>query len=517
MEVKELALVFDCGTQSTRGFLVNKYGDIVVSVKEDTVPYYSIKKGFAERDTEEYWKVLCSVSLKLKEKAGELWNNIVGMSLDIIRSTYVYLDSEFKPTRPTIVWVDKRLGGEKQKFSLIQRIAFSLVGMGFVVNKQRRMSPSTWIKENTPEVWEKTKYATLLSAYINYRISGRLVDVTTSQASRLPYNYRKERWQKKSELTYSVFNVEREKLCELVKPGELICEISEEVSAQTGIPIGTKFYASGGDKACETLGVGGIKPNVASISFGTTATLQITTKKYVEPQKFMPAYNAMKRGYFNPEIQIYRGFWMVTWFKEEFASDEMRQAEELCVSAESLLDMKLCTIPAGSEGLVLQPFWSPGLKTPEAKGTILGFRDCHTKYHFYRAIIEGICYGLLNGMQYMERKSGQRIKKLAVSGGGANSDEICQICADVFNLPVYRVQTPETSGLGVAMMVFNSCGIYKDLDECEKYMVHPKDEFTPNLENHKVYKELYGKIYKNIYTRLKGLYMKLYDIVDKEK
>ncbi|MCK7540969.1 MAG: hypothetical protein MZV63_63805 [Marinilabiliales bacterium] len=50
------------------------------------------------------------------------------------------------------------------------------------------------------------------------------------------------------------------------------------------------------------------------------------------------------------------------------------------------------SMPAGSMGLTLQPYWSPGLKVPgtEAKGAIIGFGDVHTRAHVYRAILEGL-------------------------------------------------------------------------------------------------------------------------------
>lgn len=57
-----------------------------------------------------------------------------------------------------------------------------------------------------------------------------------------------------------------------------------------------------------------LTPDKASISFGTTATIQLAVKKYFEPQKFLPAYPAVINDMYNPEIEIYRGFWMLSWF-----------------------------------------------------------------------------------------------------------------------------------------------------------------------------------------------------------
>ena len=513
---EKLVLVFDVGTQSTRAFLFNKSGEAVCGHKVETEPFYSTKVGYAEKNTKDYWDAVVNAAQGLKSKAGDLWNDIIAMSITSIRGTYAFLDENCEPVRPTITWLDQRLAKPKQKFPIVYLALYKISGMYRTALKQRRMAPSTWVKENQPEIWKKTKYFTLVSAYLNYKLSGRLCDCTASQASRLPYNYKKERWQKSYELTCTVYNVERDKLCELVKPGDVIGTISKEVSEITGIPEGLEIIATGSDKACETLGAGALRKDVASISFGTTATLQITTKKYVEPQKYMPAYNSVVRGYFNPEIQIFRGFWMVTWFKKQFGHEEEKIAEDIGVPTERVLDKSLDDIPAGSNGLMLQPYWAPGLKIPEAKGTIIGFNDCHTKAHVYKSIVEGIGYALYEGMVYLEKKSGQIINKISVSDGGSQSDAICKITADMFGKPVYRVQTFETSGLGAAMIAFVAKGEFKNFEECNKAMVHFKDEFKPNMQNHKIYKNLFNKVYKDIYPQLRPLYLKLYEIVNEE-
>ena len=80
---------------------------------------------------------------------------------------------------------------------------------------------------------------------------------------------------------------------------------------------------------------------------------------------------------------------MITWFKNEFAHKEVALAEEKGVSPEEMLNHLLDEAPAGSMGLMVQPYWSPGLKEPVAKGAMIGFGDVHTKAHVYRAVIEG--------------------------------------------------------------------------------------------------------------------------------
>lgn len=88
------------------------------------------------------------------------------------------------------------------------------------------------------------------------------------------------------------------------------------------------LIASGSDKACEILGLGCITKEKAAISFGTTATVTFTTDAYVEPERFIPPYASVMRGHFTPEIEIFRGYWLVSWFKREFAAKEIETAAD---------------------------------------------------------------------------------------------------------------------------------------------------------------------------------------------
>ncbi len=256
---------------------------------------------------------------------------------------------------------------------------------------------------------------------------------------------------------------------------------------------------------------------MASLSFGTTSTVQLTTKKYVEPQQFLPAYPAVMPNMYNPEVEIYRGYWMITWFINEFAEEETREAKELDMSVEEVLNRHLMEVPPGSDGLMLQPYWGPGLKNPEARGAIVGFSDVHTKAHLYRAIIEGLNYALREGLETLSERANCEVDCLTVSGGGSVNDIICQITADMFGKDVKRVQTHETSGLGSSMAGFVGMGEFADMDEAVQAMVHHTSVFRPTPEGSQIYDELYREVYKGIYTKLKPLYQKIRGIYSKWK
>ncbi|MEG1509266.1 MAG: FGGY family carbohydrate kinase, partial [Clostridia bacterium] len=274
-----LVLVFDCGTQSTRAFLFNKKGDILAKVKLSVEPYFSTQAGYAEKNTDDYWASVCEVSKKLKEKSGDLWNDIIACSITTLRAVFVCLDKNNKPLRPSITWLDQRKATKFDKMPLINKFLFRLVGMHEAVKQQRKISTANWIKQFEPEIWAKTDKFVFESAYLNYKLCGEVCDSMASIIGRIPYDYKHFKWMTEKSLNYHIFGAEIDKMCPLKKPGELMGYITKEASLQTGIKEGLPIITTGSDKACETLGVGCLDRDVASLSFGTTATVQTTTDK----------------------------------------------------------------------------------------------------------------------------------------------------------------------------------------------------------------------------------------------
>ena len=222
-------------------------------------------------------------------------------------------------------------------------------------------------------------------------------------------------------------------------------------------------------------------------------------------------------GAYSLEMQIYRGYWMVNWFKQEFGLREMHLAEERGIEPETLFDELVTQVPPGSMGLVLQPYWSPGIRVPgpEARGAIIGFSDVHTRAHLYRAILEGLAYALREGKERTERRSGVPITELRVSGGGSQSDAAMQLTADIFGLPTARPHTYETSGLGAAIDAAVGLGLHPDFDTAIREMTRVGRVFEPDATTHAIYDDLFQRVYKRMYSRLQPLYETIRAITDR--
>ena len=300
-------------------------------------------------------------------------------------------------------------------------------------------------------------------------------------------------------------------LPELVPPGTEIGRIDAAAAAATGIPQGLPLIAAAADKACEVIGSGCVEPQIGCLSYGTTATINTTSSRYLEVTPFIPPYPAAIPGFYSTEVQIFRGYWMVNWFKEQFGHEEKLQAARRGVAAEALFDELVNAVPPGSMGLMLQPYWTPGIKAPgpEAKGAVIGFGDVHTRAHLYRAILEGLAYALREGKERIEKRSGVPLTSLRVSGGGSQSDAAMQLTADIFGLPTARPHLYETSGLGAAIDAAVGLKLYPDFPSAVNAMTRIGRVFEPHAGNRKIYNDLYCRVYQRMYARLQPLYREI--------
>ncbi len=506
--MRDLILAIDQGTQSVRAMLFDLHGQLVTKSQVHIQPYYSREPGWAEQDCEYFWANLCEACRNLWLARPELKARVAAMSLTTQRSVAVCLDEDHRPLRPAVSWLDQRRTGRYRALPFWLEAGFRVIGMKTAVHFFRSKAECNWLAANEPDLWRQTRHFLYLSGYLNYRLTGQVRDAVAAQVGYVPFDSKRQQWAAPSDFRWKMFGVERERLPELVPAGQSMGKISQLAAEQTGIPAGLELYAAGADKACEVLGAGAWSPDTASLSYGTTATINTSNDRYIEPIRFVPPYPAAVPNRYNSEIMVQRGYWMVNWFKEQFASAEVMEAQRLGVAPEVLFERMLQETPAGNFGLVLQPFWNPAVRNPgpEAKGAMIGFGDVHTRKHMYRAIIEGIAYALREAANRLENRNGVKIRVLKVSGGGSQSDQVMQITADIFGLPAERPHTYETSGLGAAINAAVGAGFYSDHAAAAQHMTHPGHRFEPNPKHRLLYDRLFREVYVKMYGRLAPLY-----------
>jgi sugar (pentulose or hexulose) kinase len=507
-------LAIDVGTQSVRALVFDPRGTLVAASRVPIEAYDSPHPGWAEQDAELYWR-------SIGEACAGLWSGgpvrrdaIAGISLTTQRGTVVVTDDAGTPLRPAMIWLDQRRTEGLKPIGGVMGLAFRALGVRDTVAAFQAECEANWIVTNEPDTWHGIRHYLLLSGFLVHRLTGRFVDSVAGQVGYLPFDFKRFRWARSGDWRWKAAPIDPAWLPELVAPGAALGGLTASAAAVVGLPEGTPVIAAAGDKACEALGSGALEPHIGAISYGTTATISTTQRRYVEAVPLVPPYPAAIPGAWSLEVQVYRGYWMVDWFKRQFGSREVAQAAELGVPPEALFDDLIRDTPPGSMGLLLQPTWSPGIRIPgpEAKGAIIGFGDVHTRAHLYRAILEGLAYALREGGERAAKRAKAPLRELRVSGGGAQSPAAVHLTADIFGLPTGRPHTHETSGLGAAIDAAVGLGIHASFDSAVADMTRVAETIDPDRIRNELYDDLYERVYRRMYARLKPLYEEIREI-----
>jgi sugar (pentulose or hexulose) kinase len=504
-------LAIDVGTQSVRAMVIDPGGNLLARAKVPIEPYVPGPPGCCEQDPDLFWRAIGDACRQLWAMPEGRRDALAGVALTTQRGTVVVTDEAGEPLRRAMIWLDRCRVEGLPPIGGRWGLAFRAARVSETVAEFMAESEANVIRVREPEIWANVRRFLYLSGFLVHRLTGRFVDSAAAQAGYVPFDYRAHRWAKPGKWAWQAVPILPAWLPELVPPGGTLGAITASAGHATGIPVGLPLIAAAGDKACEVLGSGALDPHIGAVSLGTTASINTTHRRYVEVIPFLPPWPAAVPGAYNLEVNVYRGYWMIEWFKREFGAAEVVHAAALGVEAETLFDELVSATPPGSMGLVLQPYWSPGIRVPgpEAKGAVIGWGDVHTRAHLYRAILEGLAFALREGAERTVKRTKVPIRELRVSGGGSQSPAAVQLTADIFGLPASVPHTHETSGLGAAMDGMVGLGLHPSFEAAVGAMTRIAETREPDPATRALYDDLYRGVYLRLYDRLKPLYTEI--------
>lgn len=512
MAPEPLLLAVDVGTQSVRALVFDAAGQMRALARTPIEPPFAAPHpGWAEQAPQAYWDALVRCVSALWASREVAPERVAGLALTTQRGTVVCADAAGLPLRSAIVWPDARLASRPPRLGPKWDIALRLAGARGLVARLQAQAEANWLAQHEAALWQRCERFGLLSTWLASQLVGDWVDSSACQVGYVPFDHRRQAWARASDWRWRALAVRPSQLPRLVSPGSPLGRLRPEASRALGLPNGLRVVAAAADKACEVLGCGALAPDAAHLSLGTAAAINTTQPRYMEVQRLLPAYPAALPGHWNTEIHVPRGFWLVSWFRDQFGAAEAARAATMGVAPEALFDELLAATPAGAMGLVLQPHWSPGLRDPgpEARGAVVGFGEMHTRAHLYRALIEGLMFELRCGRDLIERRLGRRLTSLHVGGGGARSDAVVQVAADMFGLPAQRARVSEASALGAAMLAAVGLGLHKDVPAAVHAMTGEGSVIEPNPAATATYGALYREVYRPLYGRLRPFYARL--------
>lgn len=154
-----------------------------------------------------------------------------------------------------------------------------------------------------------------------------------------------------------------------------------------------------------------------------------------------------------------------------------------------------------AESTILATDWMNGRRTPDAnqlvKGTITGLNLGSSAPLIFRALVEATAYG---SKAIVDRfiENGVEIKEIIAIGGiSLKSPFVMQTLADVLNMQIKVAKAEQACAFGTAMFAAVAAGVYAKVEEAQDAMgMGFSQEYFPNAENAKLYKDLYMKYMK---------------------
>lgn len=478
---KKYIVGIDGGSQSTKIVIFDLEGNIVGEAKENLRPMNLSEGVVVEHPGDDLWDSLCIAAKKAMDQFGVRKELIVGIGLGSIRCCRVLLKEDGTLAQPVISWMDKRV--------------------------------STPYVHDNPEV----KYVTSTNGYLTHRLTGEFKDNIGNNFGQWPVDYEAWDWSTEKEMIEQ-YNLPREMLFDVVKPGEILGHITKEASQKTGFPEGIPLIATTSDKAVEGLGAGLIHETSAFVSLGTYISSMVTGKEMPEDSvNYWGIMSSIPNQYSYEGYGIRRGMWTVSWFKDLLGEKISLRASYQGISEEEYLNEQAQNVPAGSDGLMTVLDWLANPWEPYKRGVMIGFNAHHDYRYMYRSILEGIAYTMKNNVTNMTDELKKEMTEVIITGGGSNSDLLMQIFADIFNLPVKRNVVNGSASVGAAINVAVGLGIYDSYETAVAKMVKVKDIFTPIPENVAIYKKLNEEVYQGLTAQTDQVLKKTFEILHSDQ
>ncbi|HSM37881.1 MAG TPA: xylulokinase, partial [Candidatus Limnocylindrales bacterium] len=431
-------LGIDVSTTATKAILVDEAGGVIgVGVAEYGV---SIPRpGWSEQDPALWWDGARQAIGSALAKGGVGAEQVVAVGLTGQMHGAVLLAADGSVLRPAILWNDQRTAEEchliRERVGLERLIAITGNDAltGFTAPKL------LWVQRHEPELWGRTAHVLLPKDYLRYRLTGEFaMDKADGSGTQL-FDLAARDW---SDDVLAALEIDRSLVPPTFEGPMVTGQLSAEAAAACGLRAATPVVAGGGDQAANAVGLGAVEPGVVALSLGTSGVVFAATDQ--------PLYDERGRVHAFCHAVPVRWHMMSVMLS---AAGSLRWVRDALAPGEEFgrLTEAAAEVPAGSEGLFFLPYLT-GERSPhpdpDARGAFVGLTVRHDRRHLTRAVLEGVAYGLRDGLELMVAAGMPRPALVRASGGGTASPLWRQILADVLAAEIATVSTAEGAAYG---------------------------------------------------------------------
>lgn len=493
--MKNHLLGIDIGTYSSKAVLTDLGGAVV----HTAIVQHGLSMpvpGHVEHDADAvWWNDLCRLSRELLAASGVPANSVAAMAVSAIGPCLLPLDRAMRPLRPAILYgVDVRATAEiaelEAEIGVDAIEAFSLMALS-----SQAVGPKIrWLRKHEPEVWAATTKLTSATSYLVYRLTGRLCMDRHSASHFMPlYNPATQQW----DARYAPAVAELDLLPELGWAEEPAGCINADAASATGLCVGTPVAFGTIDALSEAISVGVVNPGDLMLMHGST-TFFVLVQSEPTPDRRVWSVAGAAPGRCNLAAGMSTTGSLTRWFRDELARDLPADSgyAELFARAEA--------VPAGSGGLLVLPYFSgerTPINDPNASGVIAGLGLSHTREQLFRALLEGVGFGVRHNLEAFA-EIGARVDRVVAVGGGAQTDTWLQIVSDITGRQQQVPLVTIGASYGDAFLAGRAAGLLGA--EAIHAWVKPGRLIEPNAANGAVYDPMYLQ-YRKLYDSCKDV------------
>lgn len=467
-------LGIDAGTTKIKAALMEE--DRIIALAERNAQVLSPFPCACEMDMEALWQQLCDVTKELREKAIDQWNKLSGMAICAQGDGMWPIDAEGKPVGNAILWNDtraRRAGIENDRQIsefLVSNCSTALFAGAYPVILQ-------WLKQERPSDYQRIAHVFHCKDWLNFRLTGEIASDYSDQSTASINIFNKDY----VEELFDRLGIPEMKaaLPKLYPSTHVLGCVTEQAHYETGLPVGLPVVMGCIDVAAVALGVGMHNAGDGCCILGTTLCCEmlLDAEQVDVSDTNGSALCSVLPGKYNRVMAANSGTASIDWARN-LLSPELGYAE---------IGELISKVPAGSNGVLFHPYLygeRAPFRDPCACGGFYGLRADHTRMDLLRAAHEGMALSLRDCFENLPHSEGP----LYLSGGGAQSDFICQLVADTLNKTVLRPNRKELGIHGIikaARMALETCPPEDACGECAS--------FLPDAGTHRAMDKLYNE------------------------
>lgn len=290
---------------------------------------------------------------------------------------------------------------------------------------------------------------------------------------------------------------------EIGQLGSVAGTLSTEAALWTGLPEGIAVAVGNVDAHVTSAAANAVKPGQMVAIMGTSTCHVMVSDVLAEVPGMCGVVPggiiAGKLGYEAGQSGVGDIF---AWFSNNFVSNEYQdRARSEGLDIHNYLSKLAQKQPVAAHGLVALD-WQNGNRSTlvdhELSGLILGMTLATKPEEIYRALVESTAFGAKKIVNTFN-ESGVPVKEFIAAGGLIKNKFVMQIYADVLNMPISIIKSPQGPALGSAIHAAVAAGAYADVVEAAAVMGGiEKERFIPIPQNVKIYNKLFD-YYNDLY------------------